>query len=218
MGQREVKPAFVNQYEKIIQSYPEIHTGTQYIETRRSLDGHPYYADAQMEKGSLSIDGFVFNNLPLQYEIWDDLVLSFSDSFKQKMILNHAKIDRFVLSEGSVFVKKPQPEGYSFHKSGFYREIENGIIGLYCKHRKQRKQETSTAELIRSYEEVEKFFVEIKEQMLPVPAKRKVFALLGIDKKIAKKQLRKEGLRFRKHKEAYLQALVTLANQKENND
>lgn len=214
-AQTDFSTEFISRYEQIIQSYPEIHTGTQYIEQRRSLDGHPYYSNSKMENGTLSISGFVFENIPVQYEIWDDLILSFSDTFKQKMIMNHAKIDRIVLSDGTIFTKKAQPEGFIFHKNGFYREIIQGQTGLYCKHRKQRKQESSTAELIRSYEEVEKYFFEINGQLVAVPAKRKIFPLLEIDKKSAKRQLRKDSLRFRKNREAYLKTLVNLSNEKE---
>ncbi|WP_439481156.1 hypothetical protein [Cyclobacterium plantarum] len=206
---------FINRYEQIIQSYPEIHTGTQYIEQRRSLDGHPYFATSKMENGTLTISGFVFENIPVQYEIWDDLILSFSSAFKQKMIMNHAKIDGIVLSDGTIFTKKSQPDGFIFHKNGFYREIIKGQTGLYCKHRKQRKQETSTAELIRSYEEVEKYFFEIKGQLVAVPAKRKIFPLLELNKKSARRELRKNGLRYRKNKEAYLKTLVYLSNEEE---
>lgn len=213
-GQTTANKAFTSQYEQVIQWSPEINTGSHYVEKRRSLDGHPYYSSTKMENGTLSISGFIFENIPLQYEIWDDLILSFSPTFKQKMILNHAKIEYIVLHDGTVFVKKSQPEGFIFHKNGFYREIVKGHTGLYCKHRKQRKQETSTSALVRSYEEVQKYFFEMNGQLIPVPAKRRIFPLLQIDKRTTKRQLRKDGLRFRKNKEAYLKTLVILANEK----
>ncbi|WP_162343840.1 hypothetical protein [Cyclobacterium salsum] len=217
-GQSVPEIGFINQYEQVIQWYPEINTGSHYIEKRRSLDGHPYYSSSTMENGTLSIAGFIFENIPIQYEIWDDLILSFSSTFKQKMILNHSKIDYIVLNDGTVIIKKSQPEGFIFHQNGFYREIVNGHIGLYCKHRKQRKQETSTLGLVRSYEEVQKYFFEMNGALIAVPAKRRIFSLLEIDKRTTKRRLRKDGLRFRKNREAYLKTLVNLANEQGKNE
>jgi hypothetical protein len=203
---------YEEKYEEIIKYFPEVNTGTHYIEENRSLDGHPFYLSAKIDKGALTIGDFHFEEVPLQYDIWEDWLISFSSVFHQRMILNHLKIDRFELHEGSIFVRKEKPDGFYFHGNGFYREIVPGKIGLYAKYRKQKKQESSTIELKRSYEEVARYFFEINGSLEAIPKKNKLFETLGISKKQAKRELKKSGLRYRKNKEAYLKTLVDMSN------
>ncbi|WP_339675394.1 hypothetical protein [Cyclobacterium marinum] len=211
-GQESKSELLVGKYEEIIQFFPEINTGTHYIEENRSLDGHPFYLSAKMDLGAITIAENHFENVPLQYDIWEDWVISFSSAFHQRMILNHLKIDSFKLNDSSYFVKKEKPNDFLFHRNGFYREIETGEIGLYAKHRKQKKQETSTIELVRSYEEVIKYFFEIEGKLVEVPKKSKIFETLGMAKKTAKKELKALGLRYKKNRETYLRTLVNKSN------
>ncbi len=213
----EFDSTYFETYKEVIDYFPEIYTGGQYVELRRSLEGHPFFGDDQMETGTVFISGFKFTNVPIQYDIWDDILLTFTPVYKQKVILNHLKVTRFDLHDGTVFKKIPNTS-YTFHKNGFYREITVGKIGLYCKHRKEKKQESSTVELLRSYNEVEKYFFEIDGLLQAVPKKRKIFPLLGLNKRDTKKVLRSKGYRFRRNQEGYLSTLVEMANGKETDE
>jgi hypothetical protein len=213
----EIDSTYFESYKQVINYFPEIHTGGQYVELRRSLEGHPFYGDNQMETGTVYISGFRFTNVPVQYDIWDDILLTFTPVYKQKVILNHLKVTRFDLHDGTVFKKKSNTS-YTFHKNGFYREIVVGKIALYCKHRKEKKQESSTVELLRSYNQVEKYFFEIDGLLQEVPNRRKIFPLLGLNKRNAKKILRSKGYLFRRNQEDYLSTLVKMANEKETNE
>ena len=97
---------YKSRYEEMVLFFPEINTGTHYHEKNRSLDGHPFYLSAKIDLGSLTIGSFDFEEVPLQYDLWEDWVISFSSTFHQRMILNHLKIERFKLIDGSTFVKK----------------------------------------------------------------------------------------------------------------
>ncbi|WP_339921982.1 hypothetical protein [uncultured Cyclobacterium sp.] len=211
-AQASFSKQYAEKYKEVLQFYPEINTGTHYIEENRSLDGHPFYLSAKIDFGTLTIGEFHFENVPLQYDIWEDWIISFSSVFNQRMILNHQKIERFKLVDGSTFVKREQPAGFLFHANGFYREIVTGETGLYAKHRKQKKQESSTIELKRSYDEVIRYFFELDGVLVPVPSKRNLFETLGISKKQAKQEIKRAGLRYKKNKEAYLQTLVSMSN------
>lgn len=210
-----IDPSFLHTYNQIIAYFPDIHTGGHYVEVKRALDGHPYYDNNKMENGVIFISGFEFSDVPLQYDIWDDLLLTFSPVFMQKMILNHQKVVKFQLSNGDIFVSKPDP-GLYYHHNGFYREIVQGDISLYCKHRKEKKQESSTVQFERYYNEIKKYLIEVDNELIPVPRKKMVYELLQLQKKEAKPVLKAKGLRFKKNREAYLSTLVKLANEKRN--
>ena len=212
MAQEHTWKQYAEKYEEIIKHFPEINTGTHYIEENRSLEGHPFYLSAKIELGTITIGGFNFEAVPLQYDIWEDWVISFSSVFNQRMILNHLKIDRFKLVDGSTFVKREKPSGFLFHGNGFYREIVKGEIGLYAKYRKQKKQESSTMGLVRSYDEVARYFFDLEGTLVPIPKKKKLYETLGLSKKLAKQEIKRSGLRYRKNKEAYLQTLVNMSN------
>src|SRR5690554_1640761 len=86
---------FCYNYHKIITYYPETVMGGQYMIPHRNVDGKPFYNNNDFENGSLIISGFEFQDIPLQYELWDDILITITPVHRQKIILNPFKIDQF---------------------------------------------------------------------------------------------------------------------------
>ena len=207
---------FVPIYKGIFTDFPDIAIGGFYTEPHRTIDQKPFYTgDAAIHRGSLIISGFSFENVPLQYDIWSDLLITVSSIHNQKIILNQAKIDRFVLADSLVFVRKDKNPGYFNHKNGFYREFVQGEIGLYGKYWLERKKRSSVFEAYESYINKERFFIEKDGVLHSVTRRKTAFELLNLTNRELKPLLREAKLKFRRDKPRYLELLVKFANDKE---
>lgn len=200
-------------YTQLIRYFPDLHSGGQYFPSSRGVEGHPYFQTKNLEKNLLVIGNVAFEDVPLQYDIADDVLISVTPAKGQKTILNHKKIGRFEL-EGHTFIRIENDLDYFFHKNGFYRVVQEGTVSLYCKHRKEITKNTNSTEKARIYDERKRYLIHLNGNYHYVRRKKEAFELLGLKKGEVKPQLKKERLRFKKHKEAYLKVLVEIANNK----
>ena len=205
----------VSSYSKIISHFPDIHRGGHYTAPHRTINGAPFYDGQEFEDGQLVISGFEFRELPLQYEVWDDLLITVTPIHRQMITLNHLKVSQFILSDGSVFVKKDNAPDYFNHKNGFYRQIIQDEISLYCKHWKEFHKKTAAAfKTPDKYSDRQRYFLEIGDRLIPIDKRKDAFELLGLRKKELKSFLKSEGVKYKKNPERYLSIMVEIANQK----
>lgn len=207
---------FVPHYQKIFTDFPDIAIGGFYSEPHRTIDQKPFYkGDGEIHRGSLIISGFSFEDIPLQYDIWSDLLITVSSIHNQKLIVNQAKVNRFTLADSLVFVKKDTDSGFFNHKNGFYREFVKGEIGLYGKYWLERKKRSSVFEAYQTYSYKERFFIEKEGVLHPITRRKNAFELLGLNRREIRPLLREARLKFRRDKPRYLGFLVQYANNKE---
>src|SRR5690554_3703153 len=136
---------FISSYSGIISHSPDLHMGGHYTVPHRTINEASFYNSQGFEGGQLIMDGFECEELPLQYEVWGDLLITVTPIHRQMIMLNHLKISQFILSDGTVFVKKDNAPDYFDHKNGFYRQIIKDEISLYCKHWKEFNKKTAAA-------------------------------------------------------------------------
>ncbi len=199
-------------YSQLIEYFPDLHSGGQYFPRYRGVEGHPFFVSRNLDRNPLIIGDVAFEEVPLQYDIVDDVLVSVTPAKGQKSILNHEKVDGFGL-EGHTFIRIKKELPHFFHKNGFYRVVVEGEIELYCKHRKQPAKHTGSMETGRKYEERDWFLVKMKGDYHLVKRKKEAFELLDLRKKEVKPLLRKDRLRFKRDTEAYLKVLITKANE-----
>lgn len=202
---------FVAPYQEITPYFPEIHVGAQYIQEDRHVDGHPFYNNPLLGNGKITISGFRYSDTPLQYDIVNDLVITISKIKNQKAILDPDKVEKFILGDSSTFVKINQDIKSFYHGNGFYREIVEGNGGLYCKHYKEIVKDSSPMTPYSKFFENLKFFILLEDQFHPVRKKKDVFRLLHVTKRDIRPDLKRNNLKFRKNKEAYLKVVVNNA-------
>ncbi|WP_114749155.1 hypothetical protein [Pleomorphovibrio marinus] len=200
-------------YTQLIQYFPDLHSGGQYFPSNRGVEGHPFFQSKSLEKNVLLIGDIAFEEVPIQYDIFDDVLISVTPAKGQKTILNHEKIDEFEL-EDLRFIRIKDDLNFFFHKNGFYRVVHEGEISLYCKHRKEISKNTTNMKKARMYDQKERYLILLDGNFHYVRRKKEVFELMGLKKKDIKPQLKRDRIRFKKDKEAYLKILVEIANSK----
>ncbi|WP_209331848.1 hypothetical protein [Lunatimonas salinarum] len=207
---------YTQSYQEIRSFFPEVHTGSQYARSQTSIAGHPYFGNNAMEFGNIDIQGFKFSRIPLQFDIYDEILVTLTPAKGQRTILNPLRIQAFTLADGSRFVKKDQVPEFSFHRKGFYREISVGKQGLYCKHYKEIKKDSSPLNPYLSYLEVTRYFIEKENRMHLIRRKKDAYGVLSLNRKEIRPQLRESKLSFKRNKEAYLLLLVSTADRRSN--
>jgi len=202
---------FVSPYQELTPYFPEIHTGTQYVQANRHVDGHPFYNNQLLGSGTIKIGGFNYIDTFLQYDIVNDLVITLSPLQNKKSILDPDKIEMFTLGDTSTFVKVRKDFGTFYHRNGFYREIIPGNIGLYCKHYKDIVKDSSPMSPLNKFFENQKFYIVLEDEFHPIRKRKDAFNLLQVSKREVRSEFRQNNLKFKKDKEAYLKIVVNQA-------
>jgi hypothetical protein len=199
-------------YSKIIPYYPDIYMGGQYRPPHRLMENSSLYKDHDYELGTVVVNGEEFPNQPIDYDVWYDVIVTINPIHRQLIILNHLKVDEFTLSDGTTFVKKEKAPDYYYHKNGFYRQIVDDDIGLYCKHWKVFSKRQTTFDTYNKYHDKVLYFIEKEGELIPINKKKDAFQILEANRKEVHPTLKKERVKFRRDKEAYLRILVEAAN------
>ena len=84
-------------YSKVIPHFPDLHMGGQFSPPHRSVNETSFYLDNGFEQGKLVISGFEFQEVPLDYNVWYDILVTINPIHRQYTLLNHLKIDQFTL-------------------------------------------------------------------------------------------------------------------------
>lgn len=211
----QTDPALLAAYSEVIPHYPDLYMGGQYRPAHRMMENSSLYKDHDYELGTVVVNGVEFLDQPIDYDVWYDVVVIINPIHRQLVILNHLKIDRFTLSDGTTFVRKEKGPGYFYHKNGFYRQIVDGNIGLYCKHWKIFSKRKSIFDEFDKYVDQSRYFIENDGELMPINKKKDAFRVLGVNRKEVQPRLKQERVKYRRDKEHYLRILVETANLQE---
>jgi hypothetical protein len=201
--------SYLPEYREQLPYFQELITGGQYAEASRLIQGNPYFASRQFEKGILGINGILYPEVPLLYDSYLDQVVTFHPIFNQKILIKPEKIDRFVLSNGSSFRFMPGNTGYLHNKNGIYEILGEGEFTAISKRYKSTKVLREMSQFDAVYVEKSDYFLWKDGVFFPVSKKNKAIEILGLNKKVMNKQLRSAGLNFKQNPESFLKFLIT---------
>lgn len=201
--------AYLSEYKQQLPYFQELITGGQYAEASRLIQGDPYFASRQFEKGSLSINGIVYPEVPLLYDSYLDQLVTFHPIFNQKILIKPEKIDGFVLSNGSSFRFLTGNSSYSRNQNGFYEILGEGNFKAFAKRYKTTKALREMSRFDSVFAEKSDFFLWKNGEFFPVSSRNQVIEIIGLNPKDTKKELRAAGLNFKQSPENFLRYLVT---------
>jgi hypothetical protein len=154
---------------------------------------HQFFLSKDFLNGSLSVNGKLFENLKIRYDLYDDEIMT-PTNFRAIIQLNKQMIDSFSLvfnNRTYRFINTNDNRGKGF--SGFVNIIYNGKSALYIKY----KKEITSQDIQSNYMFVQtstKYFVKDGISFL-VRSKRDLLNLLDEDKGQIKSFIRKNKLK-----------------------
>ncbi len=202
--------AFLPEYREQLPYFQELITGGQYQEPSRLIEGDPYYFSRQFEKGTLTINGITYPEVPLLYDQFRDQVITFHPVFNQKILIKPEKIDGFDLANGDRFRYFSGNEGYLRAGNGIYEVVGEGDYTALAKRYKSTKAKRELSQYDAIYVEKTDYFLWKKEVFYSITRESQLLGVLGLEKKEVKKELKTLGLNFKREPETYLQYIITV--------
>lgn len=206
--------AYLPDYKEQLPYFQELITGGQYAEASRLIQGDPYFASRQFEKGTLSINGISYPEVPLLYDCYLDQLVTFHPIFNQKILVKPEKIDGFVLSNGSKFQFFSENPSYTRHSNGIYQILGDGEYTALAKRYKTTKQTREMSQFDELFVEKSDFFLWKDGVFNQVSKGSQAIELLGLNPKETKKLLRSRNLNFKQNQENFLRFLVSINSEK----
>lgn len=199
-------------YKKAIPYPQEVFSGGQYaLGEVFQVEGTPYLESNDFIKSNLTINGFTFGDVLLNYNIQKDQLVTFHPTNFQRIILNTEKISSFNLGKKRFFIRLEQNDGYVFHKSGYYEVIWDKELLVLAKHFKvDRLKKDYNASELKHFEFIYNthYFIKLEKQLFRINKKKDVANALGIPKARINKILRQKQLRFKKQTTESLAAIA----------
>ncbi len=189
----ELKEYYDNSY---IADY-NLWNGRRYLRPYSNSIGHPFFNSENFREGSLRINGTLYEDVLINYDITNQQVIlqqtGHSNSTDQ-IILTRESIDEFSL-DGRLFRQMSFPET----GTGFFQIVSSGEISCYFTW---RKEATITSTQKRSYS----FTPQIRKAYLVVSGQLNSFRSLSSFINIIGEQYKKEIRQYRRQHKFYLRS------------
>lgn len=205
--------SYLATYKKNLPYFQELITGGQYVEVPKTIEGNPFYFSRQFEEGSLSINKIIYPNVPLMYDCYRDQLITFHPIYNQRILINPDKIDEFFLANGERFKYVEGNKSYAHHLNGLYQVLNSGSIQILIKRFKITKSKRDMGIYTDEFVEKEDFFIWKAGVFRQVSKGNQAIEILGLDRKLAKKYLKGQKLRFQEYPDHYLLGLIEFSNQ-----
>ncbi len=210
-GQTE---SYLSLYKDQLPYFQELITGGQFKEPPLSHEGDPYYLDRKFGEGSLSINRITYTEVPLLYDQYADLVVTFHPVYRQKILIKPEKIEEFDFVDGALFRTFSGNASYAHHKNGFYRVVKDGKVKVLKKHYKYLEPVKEVGKHTHRYVESSDYFYWYKGEFILIRKKKQAIKSLGFKKKDVKRHFREKSLYFSMDREKYILELASLRESK----
>ncbi|SHH93172.1 hypothetical protein SAMN04488109_6194 [Chryseolinea serpens] len=186
-------------YSHYIQGQARLFNGVEYTEYVSRNDEFPFYLSDDWIMGDVLYDGELYENVPLEYDIRVDQVVTehLLNGAKIQLVTN--KVDHFAIS-GHTFVLLygTKTNGIT---TGFYDRLYDGATKVYVKREKNLQESIESQVIVARFEEKNHLYIVKDGVFYPVKKKGSVLDVLKDRKSDVKSFLNKSKIRFKKDRE-----------------
>jgi hypothetical protein len=119
----------INAYYQTLGEESPLYNGSEYLEYAYTLqEGHPFYLSANFVNGNVNLDGMIFHDVPMLYDIIKDQLIIQDFQRVYKINLPADRVQQFFLL-GHLFVRLTRDSADQI-KTGFYDQLygENKLV------------------------------------------------------------------------------------------
>ncbi|HEY9005134.1 hypothetical protein [Ohtaekwangia sp.] len=189
----------VKHYHETIKGQSQLYNGSDYAEYQTLREEHPYFGSNDWVFGSVHYDGYLYEDVPLLYDLMTDEILTESFSRSSTMRLIKSRVKYFTISDKK-FVNLSDS---SLHK-GFYELLYNGKTKVYARHFKLLQETISQQEITHDFEEKIRYYIYKDGKYFPVRSKGSIQDVFRDQKHELNQLMSKNKIRFRKNREQYI--------------
>jgi len=189
----------VKHYHEAIKGQSQLYNGGDYAEYKTLEEEHPYFGSNDWVFGSVHYDGYLYEQVPLLYDLQTDQVLteSFSRSSTMKLIKERVK---YFTIPGHKFVSQPDS---SLHH-GFYELLYDGRTKVYARHIKVLQETINQQVIVHDFEEKTRYYIYKDGAYFHVRSKSSIQGVFADQKRDLNQLMSKNKIRFRRNREQYI--------------
>lgn len=196
------------EYEKALGTQKRLYNGSKYQPPEHELEEHPYFILPDWLNGSVYYDGEYFTDVPLMYDLYNQMLITEHGASGHAMRLVEEKVKHFTI-DGHYFerivkdsVKNSLPE------TGFYEVLYNGPTQVLARREEWLREQIVNTQIETLYNEKNRYFILHNGVFFPVNRKASAMKLLADRKSELKRFLRKNHLSFSVNKELALKSMA----------
>lgn len=198
-GQKTAAQNLESYFNIAVKQQSKLFNGPFYEFYSPQITGSAYFKDSQeFTKGSVVYDGFLYENVPLLYDLYRDVLVSvfYEGNFKFNLISE--KVSQFKIDDHKfVYLNKDLDATKSIKKTGFYDLLYDGKIKVYSKRAKLMQEANDTRYVRRFFVSKNNYFVERDKIMIPFGKLGTFLSLFKNEKAEMRKFLKKNELKFK---------------------
>jgi hypothetical protein len=204
----------VKNYNNAIQGQAQLYNGSDYALYLSLKEEHPYLGSDDWVFGSVYYDGYLYENVPLLYDISSDQLLTETYYSSSVMKLTKDKVNAFTLPDNRAFINRPDTS----LSPGYYEVLYNGKTRAYARHIKVMQETITSQEIIHEFDEKTRYYICMSNTCFPVKSKGALLKLFGDRKREAVHYVNKgKKLPYRKNRREYITRLAEFHDRSQTN-
>jgi hypothetical protein len=202
------KKYVIDLHENSLRTQSRLYNGSRYVDPPFTSEEYPFLSSDDWVTGSVFYDGELFENIPLMYDLMNQVVVAEHFPSGHSIRLIPEKLQWFTL-EGRLFERiENSSVQNSLPETGFYEVLYNGNTKLIARRIKYQRERIEDRQVHYWYEPRYRYFTLLNGVYFPVKSKGSILKLMAHKKQEINRMLRQQGIVFGREKERALQAIV----------
>jgi len=184
-------------YQNLGEESP-LYNGSEYIEYAYTLqEGHPFFQVVNFINGNVNVDGMIFHDVPMLYDIVKDQLIIQDFQKVYKINLPADRVRQFFLL-GHLFVHLNASDQV---KTGFYDQLYKGKISLFAKREKKILEKYSNIQISKVVISQNVYYIKKDGVYYTIKNKSSLFSALKSKKKEVQQYLKANDIKFKREPE-----------------
>jgi hypothetical protein len=184
-------------YQNLGEESP-LYNGSEYIEYAYTLqEGHPFFQVVNFINGNVSVDGMIFHDVPMLYDIVKDQLIIQDFQKVYKINLPADRVQQFFLL-GHLFVRLNASDPV---KTGFYDQLYKGKIALFAKREKKILEKYSNIQISKVVISQNVYYIKKDGVYYTIKNKSSLLSVLKSKKKEVQQYLKANDIKFKREPE-----------------
>ena len=184
-------------YQNLGEESP-LYNGSEYIEYAYTLqEGHPFFQVVNFINGNVNVDGMIFHDVPMLYDIVKDQLIIQDFQKVYKINLPADRVRQFFLL-GHLFVHLNASDQV---KAGFYDQLYKGKISLFAKREKKILEKYSNIQISKVVISQNVYYIKKDGVYYTIKNKSSLFSALKSKKKEVQQYLKANDIKFKREPE-----------------
>jgi hypothetical protein len=205
-----------NHFEKLAldSGSSQLYNGYEYRDYPTSYfkEGHQFLGNSEWNTGTLTYESKKFNNIPIRYDIVNDVIIIRSFDRVSSVTLLKSKVQRFSFS-GRSFIKIPSIEKDNPSNHKFYEELYHQKSILLAKRNKKVVESVSAIGVEKSIEVSNRYYVLLGNEYRQFKKPESLLKILSHKKQEIRVHLIKNQIELKKDPERAMVAIMSYYDQ-----